>query len=79
MCSPPDMDASLRLRPYVYVAGRRSAVRCEAIVSSAWLARYSFGPLEWMWRMAAYARPQPLRRDGSPIPPIDDSRTRPAG
>ena len=69
----------LRLRPYAYVPAAVLLFGCEAVVSGAWLARYRFGPLEWLWRMAAYARPQPLRRDGSPIPPIDDSRTRPAG
>ena len=69
----------LRLRPYTYVPAAVLLFGCEAVVSSAWLARYRFGPLEWLWRMAAYARPQPLRRDGSPIPPIDDSRTRSAG
>lgn len=27
-----------------------------------WLARYRFGPIEWAWRCATYARLQPLRR-----------------
>jgi len=34
----------------------------EAAVSGAWLARYRFGPLEWLWRMLTYARLQPIRR-----------------
>ena len=25
-------------------------------VRGAWLARYRFGPLEWLWRVATYAR-----------------------
>ena len=27
-----------------------------------WLSRYRYGPLEWMWRSATYARRQPMRR-----------------
>ena len=27
-----------------------------------WLRRYQFGPVEWLWRSAAYGRLQPLRR-----------------
>lgn len=30
--------------------------------SSAWLARYRFGPAEWLWRCATYRAWQPLRR-----------------
>ena len=31
--------------------------------SQAWLARFRFGPAEWLWRMATYRRWQPLRLD----------------
>ncbi|WP_299309060.1 DUF418 domain-containing protein [uncultured Croceicoccus sp.] len=34
--------------------------------SPAWLARYCFGPLEWVWRCLTYARIFPIRRDASP-------------
>ncbi|MEA3503155.1 MAG: DUF418 domain-containing protein, partial [Actinomycetota bacterium] len=30
--------------------------------SKAWLARFWFGPVEWLWRVATYRRYQPLRR-----------------
>ncbi|MCY4109861.1 MAG: DUF418 domain-containing protein, partial [Chloroflexi bacterium] len=30
--------------------------------SQAWLARFLFGPAEWLWRVATYRRGQPLRR-----------------
>ena len=30
--------------------------------SPLWLARFRFGPLEWMWRSLVYRRRQPLRR-----------------
>ena len=29
-----------------------------------WLARFSFGPLEWIWRQATYGRRLPIRRAG---------------
>ncbi len=30
--------------------------------SQAWLARFRYGPAEWLWRVATYRRGQPLRR-----------------
>ena len=30
--------------------------------SDAWLSRFSFGPFEWLWRVATYRRFQPMRR-----------------
>jgi uncharacterized protein len=33
------------------------------LFSNLWLARFRYGPLEWLWRMATYARREPLRRD----------------
>jgi uncharacterized protein len=59
----------LRLRPYAYVAAAALLFAAEMALSSLWLARYRFGPLEWLWRTVTYARPQPLRRaaqSGSP-------------
>jgi uncharacterized protein len=52
----------LKLRPYAYVAAAVLLFAIEAAVSAAWLARFRFGPLEWLWRTVTYARPQPLRR-----------------
>jgi uncharacterized protein len=34
----------------------------EVVVSRWWLARYRFGPSEWLWRTLTYGRGQPLRR-----------------
>ncbi|HEX6380573.1 MAG TPA: DUF418 domain-containing protein [Acidimicrobiia bacterium] len=52
----------LRLRPVVYVLAAVFLFSAEATFSTAWLKRYRFGPLEWLWRMITYARRQPLRR-----------------
>ena len=52
----------LKLRPAAYVLAAVLLFSAEAAFSTAWLKRYRFGPLEWLWRMITYARPQPLRR-----------------
>ena len=33
-------------------------IQCSVL----WLARYRFGPFEWLWRSVAYWRRQPIRR-----------------
>jgi uncharacterized protein len=34
----------------------------QLVVSPLWLARYRFGPLEWLWRTLTYGTRQPMRR-----------------
>ncbi|MFL5490642.1 MAG: DUF418 domain-containing protein [Gemmatimonadales bacterium] len=55
----------LRLRPSAYVLAAVLLFAVEATFSVAWLSRFRFGPLEWLWRTLTYARPQPLRRHAS--------------
>lgn len=57
----------LKLRPYVYVVAAVVLFAVEAAYSSAWLSRFRFGPLEWIWRMITYARVQPLRKPRSSL------------
>ncbi len=52
----------LKLRPYAYLVAAIMLFAVETLASGAWLAYFRFGPLEWLWRTATYARPQPLRR-----------------
>jgi uncharacterized protein len=59
----------LKLRPYAYVLAAGLLFATEAALSTFWLARYRFGPLEWLWRTLTYARLQPLRRDPVGVPP----------
>jgi uncharacterized protein len=33
----------------------------QVLLSHAWLKRYRFGPMEWLWRSLTYLKPQPLR------------------
>jgi uncharacterized protein len=35
----------------------------QLVFSSWWLARFRFGPLEWLWRSLTYWKRQPLRRN----------------
>jgi uncharacterized protein len=35
----------------------------QLILSPIWLARYRFGPAEWLWRSLTYWKRQPMRRD----------------
>ena len=34
----------------------------QIALSNAWLRRFRFGPLEWLWRSLTYGKPQPMRR-----------------
>jgi uncharacterized protein len=53
---------ALHLRPFVYAPAAVGLFAAEAAVSRAWLTRYRFGPLEWLWRTVTYARFQPMHR-----------------
>jgi uncharacterized protein len=49
-----------QIRP---VWGFVAALTCfgvEVLLSTLWLARFRFGPAEWLWRSLTYGRPQPL-------------------
>lgn len=35
----------------------------QVVFSHAWLARFRFGPMEWLWRSLTYAALQPMRRE----------------
>ena len=35
----------------------------QVLVSRWWLARFRFGPAEWLWRTLTYLKPQPMRRE----------------
>jgi uncharacterized protein len=58
----------LKLRPFAYLPAAILFFAVVAAFSTAWLARYRYGPLEWIWRMATFARRQPLRLEELPSP-----------
>lgn len=39
-----------------------AVVGFQLLLSPWWLARYRFGPVEWLWRSLSYGRRQPMRR-----------------
>ncbi|OYX63359.1 MAG: hypothetical protein B7Y88_12945 [Sphingomonadales bacterium 32-64-17] len=50
-------------RPELYLVALSGCVLMLAW-SQPWLARFRFGPLEWLWRCLTYGRRFPLRRQG---------------
>jgi uncharacterized protein len=45
---------------------------CQLVISPVWLARYRFGPVEWLWRSLTYWQRQPMRRD-TPRSGVEDA------
>jgi uncharacterized protein len=39
----------------------------QILLSRFWLARFRFGPAEWLWRWATYGTRAPLRISSSPV------------
>jgi uncharacterized protein len=54
----------IKLHEATYVAAWIVFATVIVLLSNLWLARFRYGPLEWLWRMATYAKREPLRRDG---------------
>jgi uncharacterized protein len=42
---------------------------CQIPISHWWMARFRFGPAEWLWRSLTYLRPQPMRL-AAPVPQL---------
>jgi uncharacterized protein len=36
---------------------------CQLAISTLWLQRFRYGPMEWVWRSFTYLRAQPMRAD----------------
>jgi uncharacterized protein len=43
----------------------------QIALSHAWLARFRFGPMEWLWRSLTYGRRQPMRIRDDVVPESD--------
>ena len=54
--------AGARLTPLQGAAAAMALFAAFAVVSRWWLSRFRFGPCEWLWRSATYARWQPMQR-----------------
>jgi uncharacterized protein len=57
--------AGLRLRPLMYAPVAMVFFSIVAAYSTIWLRHFRFGPLEWLWRVMSYWRPQPLIADSA--------------
>jgi uncharacterized protein len=51
-----------RLPPVWWPVVVAVVLAAQVAVSRWWLARFTFGPVEWIWRQATYRRRLPLRR-----------------
>jgi uncharacterized protein len=52
----------LHPRPYLYALGSLILFSVAVAFSLAWMSRYRYGPLEWMWRSVTYWRVPPLAK-----------------
>jgi uncharacterized protein len=57
----------IKLHEPAYVATWIVFATMLVLLSNFWLARFRYGPLEWLWRMASYAKREPLRREDEPL------------
>ena len=53
----------IKLHEATYVGAWLVLATVIVLFSNLWLAYLRYGPLEWLWRMATYAKREPLRRD----------------
>jgi uncharacterized protein len=42
----------------------------QTVFSRSWMARFRYGPLEWLWRSATFVRWEPLRREQARVAAI---------
>ncbi|RKH73091.1 DUF418 domain-containing protein [Corallococcus interemptor] len=52
-----------KLGPAAGVAYCLSVFSVQVVWSHLWLARFRFGPTEWVWRSLTYGKAQPMRRE----------------
>jgi uncharacterized protein len=48
--------------PTLYLPVGLAIYVAQLAFSRAWLSRFQFGPLEWLWRMLTYGARVPLRK-----------------
>jgi uncharacterized protein len=53
-----------QVTPTAYTLGGCALFALQAAWSRWWLARFRFGPAEWLWRIASYGRLEPFRIRG---------------
>ncbi|MFY0584202.1 DUF418 domain-containing protein [Cystobacter fuscus] len=58
-----------RVGPAASIALTLALFAVQVALSHAWLARFRFGPAEWLWRSLTYGKAQPLRQDKGVVAP----------
>ena len=48
--------------PTLYLPLGVAIYLAQLVASRAWLGRFQYGPLEWLWRMLTYGTAIPLRK-----------------
>lgn len=48
-------------------------IAAQSVLSRLWLARFVYGPVEWLWRAATWLRPPALRRAAPAAAPVTTS------
>ena len=54
------MTSALAIAVAIYIA--------QVFFSAWWLARYRYGPVEWLWRTLMYGEAQPMALSSGPRP-----------
>ncbi|QSQ16052.1 DUF418 domain-containing protein [Myxococcus landrumensis] len=57
------------MRPFMTVLYCLGIFSAQILVSHLWLARFRFGPAEWVWRSLTYGKAQPMRKEMGPAEP----------
>jgi uncharacterized protein len=57
-----------QVRPAACMAICLGIFAAQVLLSHLWLARFRFGPIEWVWRSLTYGKAQPMRRAPSAVP-----------
>jgi uncharacterized protein len=56
-----------KVRPIAGLPVALALFTAQAVISTAWLKSYRFGPAEWLWRSLTYGSRQPMRRTAMPV------------
>jgi uncharacterized protein len=64
-----------KVGPAMGIAVSAVVFACQIPMSHWWMARFRFGPAEWVWRSLTYMRAQPMRLDPAGLRPRLEAET----